>query len=89
MINLGVLYEDFGRDQDAAACYDTIVRTAPTDRFARLYLEDAKAGMSMYYDEDLEKKEDRLNQILRIPITDFPVRPGPQLPEQDGHHDAR
>ena len=71
MINLGVLYEDFGRDQDAAACYDTIVRTAPTDRFARLYLEDAKAGMSMYYDEDLEKKEDRLNQILRIPITDF------------------
>ena len=25
----------------------------------------------MYYDEDLEKKEDRLNQILRIPITDF------------------
>ncbi|MEM6672611.1 MAG: DNA-directed RNA polymerase subunit alpha C-terminal domain-containing protein [Planctomycetota bacterium] len=71
MINLGVLYEDLGRDQDAAACYDTIARTDPTDRFARLYLEDAKAGISMYYDEDLEKKEDRLNQILRIPITDF------------------
>ncbi|MEL6905006.1 MAG: DNA-directed RNA polymerase subunit alpha C-terminal domain-containing protein [Planctomycetota bacterium] len=71
MINLGVLYEDLGRDSDAAACYDTIVRTDATDRAARLYLEDAKAGMSMYYDEDLEKKEDRLNQILRIPITDF------------------
>ncbi len=71
MINLGVLYEDMGRDQDAASCYDTIVRTDPTDRLARLYLEDAKAGMEMYYDEDLEKKEDRLNQILRIPITDF------------------
>ena len=27
--------------------------------------------MDMYYDEDLERKEDRLNQILRIPITDF------------------
>ena len=27
--------------------------------------------MEMYYDEDLERKEDRLNQILRIPITDF------------------
>ena len=71
MINLGVLYEDLGRDSDAASCYDTIVRTDATDRFARLYLEAAKAGMSMYYDEDLEKKEDRLNQILRIPITDF------------------
>ena len=42
-----------------------------TDRRARLYLDDAKAGMEMFYDEDLEKKEDRLNQILRIPITDF------------------
>jgi DNA-directed RNA polymerase subunit alpha len=27
--------------------------------------------MEMYYDEDMERKEDRLNQILRIPITDF------------------
>ena len=27
--------------------------------------------MNMYYDEELERKEDRLNQILRIPITDF------------------
>lgn len=71
LMNLGVLYEDLGRDQDAAACYDTVVRTRPTDRRARLYLEDARAGMEMYYDEDLERKEDRLNQILRIPITDF------------------
>jgi DNA-directed RNA polymerase subunit alpha len=71
LMNLGVLYEDLGRDQEAAACYDIVVRAIPTDRHARLYLEDARAGMDMYYDEDLERKEDRLNQILRIPITDF------------------
>ena len=71
MTNLGVLYEDMGRDQDAATCYDTIVRNFPYDRKAKLYLNDALAGISMYYDEDMEKKEDRLNQILRIPITDF------------------
>lgn len=71
LLNLGVLYEDAGRDQEAAACYDVVVRNCPTDARARLYLEDAKAGMNMYYDEDLERKEDRLNQILRIPITDF------------------
>ena len=71
MTNLGVLYEDMGRDQDAATCYDTIVRNFPGDRKARLYLNDALAGIHMYYDEDMEKKEDRLNQILRIPITDF------------------
>jgi DNA-directed RNA polymerase subunit alpha len=71
MMNLGILYEDMGRDQDAAACYDTIVKASPTDTRARLYLTDAVAGMDMYYDEDLERKEDRLNQILRTPITDF------------------
>lgn len=71
LMNLGVLYEDMGRDQDAAACFDTIARSFPTDRKIRLFLEDAKSAMNMYYDEDMERKEDRLNQILRIPITDF------------------
>jgi len=71
LMNLGVLYEDAGRDADAASCYDVVLRNAPTDVRARLYLADARAAMDMYYDEDLEKKEDRLNQILRIPITDF------------------
>ena len=71
LMNLGVLYEDHGRDTDAAACYDTIRKHNPTDLAACLYLSDAEAGMDMYYDEDMEKKEDRLNQILRIPITDF------------------
>ena len=71
LMNLGVLYEDLGFDHEAAACYDTVVQHDGTDDRARLYLADAEAGMDMYYDEDLEKKEDRLNQILRIPITDF------------------
>lgn len=71
LLNLGVLYEDLGRDQDAAALYDMVTRSFPTDERAALYLKDARAGMNMYYDEDMERKEDRLNQILRIPITDF------------------
>jgi len=71
LINIGILYEDMGRDQEAAACYDVASRSAPTDRRLRRYLEDARSGMDMYYDEDMERKEDRLNQILRIPITDF------------------
>jgi DNA-directed RNA polymerase subunit alpha len=71
LMNLGVLLEDLGRDQDAAACYELIVRSDATDERARLFLEDARSASSMYYDEDMERKEDRLNQILRIPITDF------------------
>ena len=71
MVNLGVLYEDLGRDQDAATCYDTVVATDPMHTRARLFLADARAGMEMYYDEDQEKKEDRLGQVLRTPISDF------------------
>jgi DNA-directed RNA polymerase subunit alpha len=71
LVNLGLLLEDLGRHQDAAACYDTITRHDFTDAKMRMYLADAISGMSMYYDEDMERKEDRLNQILRIPITDF------------------
>jgi DNA-directed RNA polymerase subunit alpha len=71
LMNLGVLYEDLGRDDDAAACYDIALRNDPADRRLRLYLEDARASIHMFYDEDMERKEDRLNQILRIPITDF------------------
>ena len=71
LLNLGVLYEDMGRDADAASCYDTVHRTDMSDPWATLYLADARAAINMFYDEDLEKKEDRLNQILRIPITDF------------------
>jgi len=71
LMNLGVLYEDHGRDSDAAACYDTVHTNNEADPRARLYLSDARAAIDSYYDEDLEKKEDRLNQILRIPITDF------------------
>jgi len=71
LFNLGILLEDLGRDQEAAACYDVIVRNEPTNSRARIYLEDARSAIDMYYDEDLERKEDRLNQILRTPITDF------------------
>jgi DNA-directed RNA polymerase subunit alpha len=71
MNNLGILYEDLGRDEDAVACYQSICDSHPMDERGRLYLRDAIAATSMYYDEDLERKEDRLNQILRTPITDF------------------
>lgn len=71
MNNLGILYEDMGRDEDAVICYESICDSHPTDERARLYLRDAVAATTMYYDEDLERKEDRLNQILRTPITDF------------------
>jgi len=70
-MNLGVMYEDVGDYEKAAACFRRVVNHDPTHARARLFLKDAEASIDMYYDEDEEKKEDRLNQILRIPVTDF------------------
>jgi len=71
LMNLGVLYEDLGRYDDAARCFSMVLREDPTHWKARLYFRDADASRTMYYDEDQEKKEDRRNQILQIPISDF------------------
>lgn len=71
MMNLGVAYEDRGEYRKAAACFDAVAKNHPTHPRARLYLKDARSSLNMFYDEDQEKKEDKLQQIMRIPITDF------------------
>ncbi len=71
LVNLGLLYEDLGQDRKAIECYQRILMVQPTHQRARMFLKDAEASLDMYYDEDQEKKSDRRNAILRIPITDF------------------
>ncbi len=71
LINLGLLYEDLERYQDAIACYRMVLKYYPNHPRARLYLGDAEASTSMYYDREKEKERSRQNQILRIPISDF------------------
>jgi DNA-directed RNA polymerase subunit alpha len=71
MLNLGVLYEDHERFAEASKLYKAVLDAEPTHPRARLYYRDSRASMNMAYDEDLERKEDRRAQILRIPVTDF------------------
>lgn len=71
LINLGVLYEDQGRFKDATDCYSRILAAYPNHPRALRYMRDANASMSMYFDEDLEVRNDKKNQILKIPVTDF------------------
>ena len=71
LINLGVLYEDEGRMQDAVDCYKRVLRACPTHRRARLYYRDAVAAMDMFYDPEEQKKRTRQDEILGIPISDF------------------
>lgn len=71
LINLGVLYEDMGRYEDAVSCFERVLKWNPNHERAKLFFRDAKASITMYYDEERERKVDRQNKVLEIPVTDF------------------
>jgi DNA-directed RNA polymerase subunit alpha len=71
LINLGVLYEDREQFDRAQKCYLRVLESFPSHARARLFLLDAQASSDMYYDEEAQKKRDRLSQVLGIPVTDF------------------
>ena len=71
LLNLGVLYEDRGQFDRAQMCYQRILDAYPDHARARLYLKDAAASGEMFYDEETQKRNDRLQQILGVPVTDF------------------
>ncbi|MGQ9576943.1 MAG: DNA-directed RNA polymerase subunit alpha C-terminal domain-containing protein [Thermoguttaceae bacterium] len=71
LLNLGLLYEDREQYDRAVQCYQRILDVFPNHPQARLYLRDAQASSDMYYDEDAQKKRDRMSQVFNIPVTDF------------------
>lgn len=71
LINLGLLYEDNGQFYRAMECYRKILQKFPGDPRATLYYKDAESSLNMYVDEDKAREEDKQNQILGTPITDF------------------
>ncbi|MEX2559893.1 MAG: DNA-directed RNA polymerase subunit alpha C-terminal domain-containing protein [Pirellulales bacterium] len=71
LLNLGILYEDRQQYERARQCYQRILDVFPNHGRARLFLKDAQASGDMYYDEDAQRRRDRLGQILNVPVTDF------------------
>lgn len=71
LLNLGVLYEDRGQFERAQMCYQRVLDAYPDHPRARLYLKDAAASGEMYFDEETQKRNDRLQQILNVPVSDF------------------
>ncbi len=69
--NLGVLYEDNEKFDKAAECYRRLLGANPTDERARLFLKDAQASLTMYYNPEEEHAFSRFSQVLEIPVTDF------------------
>jgi len=71
LMNLGVLYEDAGRYEEAIECFGRIIKANPNHQRARLFLRDAQSSRAMYYDEESERRRDKRNQVLEVPVTDF------------------
>lgn len=71
LINLGLLYEDIQYFEQARKCYRRILDAYPDHPRARLYLKDAEASRDMYYDEEAQRQQDRLGQLLNTRVSDF------------------
>ncbi|MDP6850326.1 MAG: DNA-directed RNA polymerase subunit alpha C-terminal domain-containing protein [Planctomycetota bacterium] len=71
LLNLGLIYEERNDFEKSCGCYSAILRRDPNHPSARLFFRDSHESLDMFYDEDLERKEDHLMQVLRTPISDF------------------
>jgi DNA-directed RNA polymerase subunit alpha len=71
LMNLGVLFEDAGHYDEAIECFRRVLQGNPAHKRAKLFLRDAESSKTMYYDEESERRRDKRNQVLEIPVTDF------------------
>ncbi|MGH7142727.1 MAG: DNA-directed RNA polymerase subunit alpha C-terminal domain-containing protein [Planctomycetota bacterium] len=70
-VNLGLLKEDQEDFDHAAASYRAALAVRVGDTRVALFLKNAEASHSMYFDENERKEAERLENVLRTPITDF------------------
>lgn len=71
LINLGLLYEDRQQFDRAQMCYQRVLEVYPDHPRARLYIKDASASGSGWIDEEAQRRNDRLAQVLSISVNDF------------------
>lgn len=71
LLNLGILYEDLEQYERAKGCYNRILDVYPGHERARLFFRDADGSRDMFFDEEARRQQDRMSQVLSIPVTDF------------------
>ncbi|TWT58646.1 DNA-directed RNA polymerase subunit alpha [Thalassoglobus neptunius] len=71
LLNLGLLYEDKENYAAAQYCFERVLKYDPGNERAVLYLKDIEATSNMYYDEESLKEQQKLEQLLSRPVTDF------------------
>jgi DNA-directed RNA polymerase subunit alpha len=71
LMNLAILYEDNNHYEESRRCLDAVLRTDPNHERARLYMKDVESARSMHFDEEGDRRGDRRNAVMDIPISDF------------------
>ena len=70
-LNLALIYEDEEDYEKAVHCCRKALKIAPTNRRAKLFLTNAEAAANMYYSPEETKQSERMEAILRVPVSDF------------------
>ena len=73
--NRGIAYGQKGEYEKAMECYQAVLDFFPMHRRARLYHGDARAAVSMFYDEDAARREAKMKQVLMQPVTEISCSP--------------
>ncbi len=71
LVNLGLVYEDANDFEKAQSCYKRILDSYPDHEQTLLYMKDVSATSNMHYDEEAQRRNDRLAQTLNMPVTNF------------------
>jgi DNA-directed RNA polymerase subunit alpha len=71
LLNLAVLHEDAGQYSQASEAVRRVLAINPNHGRAQMFLKDAEASKTMYYDEDQARRIAKRNAVLDIPVTDF------------------
>lgn len=71
LINLSVLYEDANKYSQAQALLARVLEVYPNHPRCRLFMKDIESSLDMFYDEEYERKRDKFQQVLDMPISDF------------------
>ena len=71
LLNIGLLNEDHGQYDRAQQCYRRVLEVYPNHAKAALYMKDACASDDELFDLEAEKAQDRMSQVLNIPVSDF------------------
>lgn len=71
LMNLGILYEDRNQFDRAMGCFQRVLEVFPDHWRARLFAKDVNVTGDVIFDEDAQRRRDKVSQMLNVPVTDF------------------